>query len=261
MRTKITNAAPPPADIYGDDDSSSAEPSTALATIDASNLSGRPDSTPSSSSEALLDERLREFRGCLDKSALSYFRACELVAQLRDRHWQQRVDAGCPRYKTFEQFAKAELGLSRQRAYEMLRVQAEGLSAVAPLIGIEAVKILASVQPENRPALIESAKAGASTRELAAAAKQLRTANAETKPRAKPLAPEINAHPDAANIRSIITKGNELTQCGPREKHGETTILKFRSQAVTDGAEILITVTIPKFRAATLTIGPSDDDE
>lgn len=172
------------------------------------------------SSEDILDSKLAELSAFLQSSQRDYSRACAIVAELHDLHWMQRTEDGRPKYKTFDQFVRDELGMTKQRAYEMLRVHRVGLAGLAPIIGVSATKMIAAAPAEQQHELIEQAKAGASAREIKAAIGPKREPR-ETPP-SPPTTNEVRARTGLPPIPPSPRR--------PDEPHAHTLVMRGKSE-------------------------------
>jgi hypothetical protein len=88
--------------------------------------------------------------------------------------WTQRVDErGAPRYKAWSQFCDSELGISPTYAYKLTDVAEAYSREQVRLLGAAKLHVTLLVPKEHRDKLLNSALAGASVRQLNAAATKI----------------------------------------------------------------------------------------
>lgn len=166
--------------------------------------------------------------------------------------WKQRTAEDKPRYKSFEEFAKTELGYGKTSAYWMMDVAKAFDERLALEYGVTKLGHILQAPKEDRNLLLERMKAGASVRELAKDAKKKRSAAAATGARvegsrtrdsmgrstagrgraAEPKKKSASAKKsDTITVGKLLGKQQVKLFCKPEKRDGE---LVDRARKITD---------------------------
>jgi len=113
-----------------------------------------------------LDESIARFRVAASNGADSMYAMGSELRRMRDELWQQRTEEGKPKYKSFHQFVKDELGISKDVAYRMMRVVECFSAEQFRQYGAGVLKVLVAAPKEEHKALLEKVDAGATRTEI-----------------------------------------------------------------------------------------------
>ncbi len=126
------------------------------------------------SGEKELDESLARYKLAAENGADSLYLMGVEIRRQRDHLWQQRMEAGKPKYKTWNQFVAAEHDISTSLANRTMRVVENFSRAQFHQYGAKALMVLVGAPKEEHAALLAQADAGATTRELEVEVKKIR---------------------------------------------------------------------------------------
>lgn len=137
-----------------------------------------------------LDQAIERIREARRGSIVAEWVVVETLAQISKKDlWKQRTTAeGKVAYKTFEAFTRAELGIGRKYAEDVLRMYSLFAKEDVEQLGTGKLSIIMRVQPEEHARLLEKAKKGASKREIEEEASSLPRQN-KSKARKPKVAP------------------------------------------------------------------------
>lgn len=102
-----------------------------------------------------------------------------LLILVRDRLWQQRLEDGKPKHKSFEQYVKTELGYSEGHAKRLVKVAEKFSAAEIEKHGTTKLFHVLSAPKEAQPALMSKLEEGAPVAEVDAEVKKIRDAKHE----------------------------------------------------------------------------------
>lgn len=125
-------------------------------------------------SEKDLDDSLARFRAAAATGAVAHYVLGSELARMRDHLWQQRMEDGKPKYKTWHQFVAAETGVSIGFANKMMRLVENFTQEHLQQLGVKALMIILGAPKEDHAALLSKAEDGATTRELEDEVRQIR---------------------------------------------------------------------------------------
>lgn len=107
-----------------------------------------------------LDEEIQRFRDLhvdfVRSSATTFRRAGQSIERIHDRLWQQRLRAGKPKYKSWNQFVEQDLGITVSYA-KKLRAAAKFTDEQIDQLGVTMLALIASAPPERHAHLLEAA--------------------------------------------------------------------------------------------------------
>lgn len=128
------------------------------------------------SSEKELDEVIEEFRKGANDAGEALWRMGTAFRKMHDNLWLQRIDQenGKPKYKSWNQFVKEELDVSKDFAYKRMRVVENFSREQCSKYGLDLLKALLGAPKEDHEALLQKADAGASTSEIAEDVQKIR---------------------------------------------------------------------------------------
>jgi hypothetical protein len=134
---------------------------------------------------AELDANIRCVQTLKMKAARGIWELGDAIRFNYDRHlWKLRVSKkGVPVFKTFRQFAQAELGMSNMHAHRLMRVAAAFTREEMESVGVTKLNLLLQVPPEKRDPLVEAAKSGASRAQLSEAVQKMKDDDKPKRPR------------------------------------------------------------------------------
>jgi hypothetical protein len=125
-----------------------------------------------------LDAHVAEIRSIQQQTGRVGWLLCKAIADgVRSNVWKSRVDgAGKVAYKTYEQFAAAELGMSKKYVQSLIRIYERFIKEVGgkelvEQVGTSKLRLLIAAPPEKQEDVLEKIKKGASKREVAKAAR------------------------------------------------------------------------------------------
>jgi hypothetical protein len=130
-----------------------------------------------------LDKKVAEIRQYGSDFRSKYWHVGNAIKEIADKKlWNQRLDEEAkPTYKSFDQFVKAELGMSSGAAYAAMDVAKDFTESQVREIGSYKASLILSAPKEDQAALLDEAKKGKSGRKLKAAVKAKRAAKGVTK--------------------------------------------------------------------------------
>ncbi len=131
-------------------------------------IAGANENTLAQYTESDLNEAVERVRGLKGDSMASHWRLGQEIKSIFTKQlWKQRNDAeNLPAYKSFNQFVMAELGFSVQNAYWLMDVATNFTEKQVREFGVSKLGAVLVAPKEDRPRLLEAAKAGASVREI-----------------------------------------------------------------------------------------------
>ncbi len=124
--------------------------------------------------EKELDESMARYRKASEQGADSLYLMGIEIRRQRDHLWQQRLENGKPKYKTWNQFVAAEHDISTSLANRTMRVVENFSQAQFHEYGAKALMVLVGAPKEEHAALLAQADGGATTRELEESVRQIR---------------------------------------------------------------------------------------
>jgi hypothetical protein len=155
--------------------------------------SPQPDVTPRLSApicEADLNAAVKQVHELKSRAALSMWTLGRAILDIHDRQlWKVRSRQGRPAYKSFAQFSRTELGLSKVHAFRLMAVARAFSEEQVASFGTTKLALVLQAPPEHREALLSLAKHGASTRALSLG----------------PSSPQVAQLADLAPVRSYLT--------------------------------------------------------
>ena len=139
-----------------------ADESTSLALV-PSTIEGKIEA-PAVELDAAVQEILVLQRG---HAASAWLLAKKVSEVSKDQLWKQRRDdEGNPKYRTFEQFAQAELNMSRKHATDLLRLFVSFSEEDFRLHGPTKLRLVLAAPEERQAEVLEKLKGGAGRREI-----------------------------------------------------------------------------------------------
>jgi hypothetical protein len=118
------------------------------------------------SSEKELDESIARFNAAATAGGDTIWLMGVELTKMRDSLWQQRTEAGKPKYRSFNQFVQEELEVSKSLAYRFMRIIENFSREQIQKYGSQILKVLVAAPKEEHQALLEKADNGATTRDL-----------------------------------------------------------------------------------------------
>ncbi len=117
-------------------------------------------------SEQELDEEITKFRAAGKSATQNSYQMGVSLVRMREGLWQQRLEGGKPKYKSFAQFVTSELQISKSYADVLQNVVTNFSAEQFEKLGVSALKWIGAAPKEDRPMLLAMAEAGASKRDL-----------------------------------------------------------------------------------------------
>lgn len=135
---------------------------------------------PVVANEKELDAALERYRKAGQVYGVgSYMMAVE-IAKIHDHLWQQRVEGGKPKYKSWAQFVQTELGISVPYANRLRAIASKFSQKECEAHGVKMLMVIAAAPKEDHAQLMAKADEGATTRELDAEVRKIREAKGIT---------------------------------------------------------------------------------
>ena len=134
--------------------------------------------------EKLLDEAVADFKKLNSGFGKTSWGIAQKLTQIYESDlWKaRRNEKGEVAYKTFEDFTRAELGIGRKYAQNLMRICANFTEADLIEHGTSKLQLVVSAPAEMREQLLEEVKAGASKRQIAEKAQKPRPGKSMKKP-------------------------------------------------------------------------------
>lgn len=158
-----------------------------------------------------LDKAVHDVEKLKGSAAESFWELGKKIVEIDEKQlWKLRVtDKGAPAYKGFDAFVTAELKMSPAHAYNAMEC-ARGYETAAEVraLGHTKAVLVLKAAPEDRPALAEKAKAGASKREIAKGVAESRAKHGSPK---KTLKAKAGAKGAAAKAKNHATKTEKVS--------------------------------------------------
>lgn len=131
---------------------------------------------PVVANEKELDAALERYRKAGEVYGVgSYLMGVE-IAKIHDHLWQQRLDGGKAKYKSWAQFVQSELGISVPYANRLRTIAAKFTKDACEKYGVKMLMIVAAAPKEDHAHLMAKADEGATTRELDEEVRKIREA-------------------------------------------------------------------------------------
>lgn len=135
---------------------------------------------PVVANEKELDAALERYRKAGEVYGVgSYLMGVE-IAKIHDHLWQQRLEGGKAKYKSWAQFVQTELGISVPYANRLRTIAAKFTKDACEKYGVKMLMIVAAAPKEDHAQLMAKAEGGATTRELDAEVRKIREAKGIT---------------------------------------------------------------------------------
>lgn len=135
---------------------------------------------PVIANEKELDAALARYRAASESTANSLYLMGIEIAKIHDHLWQQRLEGGKPKYKSWSQFVATELAISVPYANRLKLVTEKFTADHFEKYGAKALMVMSAAPKEDHAALMAKADEGATTRELDAEVKKIREAKGIT---------------------------------------------------------------------------------
>lgn len=115
-----------------------------------------------------LDKAVEKIKGLLLAAMVNQWHlACEMTDLSKSQMWKQRTnDKGDVAHRTFEEFAKTELGMTSRYANELLRLRVEFTEEQVRQYPFASLRIVMTAPKERRELLMEKLKEGATRADL-----------------------------------------------------------------------------------------------
>lgn len=131
---------------------------------------------PVVANEKELDAALDRYRKASESTANGLYLMGVEIAKIHDHLWQQRLEGGKSKYKSWSQFVATELAISVPYANRLKQVVEKFSENDFNKYGAKALMVMAAAPKEDHARLMEAAENGASTRELDAEVRKIREA-------------------------------------------------------------------------------------
>lgn len=135
---------------------------------------------PVVANEKELDAALERFRKAEKVYGAGSFMMAVEIANFHDHLWQQRLEGGKAKYKSWDQFVRTELGITVQYANRLRAVAAKFSQKDCEAYGVKMLMVIAAAPKEDHERLMEKASNGASTREVDEEVRKIREAKGIT---------------------------------------------------------------------------------
>lgn len=163
-------------------------------------------------SAADLDNAIADVEKLKGSAAESYWELGKKILEINEKSlWKLRVDSkGAAKYKGFDAFVNAELKMSPAHAYNAMEC-AQGYKTGAEVreLGHTKAVMILKAAPEDRPALRDKAKAGATTRALGKDVAASRAKNGS--PKKNSLKAKAGAKGAAAKAKVNVAKSEKVS--------------------------------------------------
>jgi hypothetical protein len=129
-----------------------------------------------------LDKYVEEIRAIQQQTGRVGWQLCQAIASgARSNVWKARQTAdGKVAYKTYEQFAAHELGMSKKYVQSLIRIHERFSKEMIEQAGTSKLRLLIAAPPEKQGEVLEKIKRGASKREVGRAARDEKKAPKKT---------------------------------------------------------------------------------
>jgi hypothetical protein len=113
-------------------------------------------------SEEALDVALAAVKKAKDAGAMSFWEMGQAVLHIYDQrlYTQRKAEDGKPKYKSFEQFARQELAMSKRHVFRMMDVARLYSRDDFQAVGVSKLAMIAQVPEEMATEMLERARAG-----------------------------------------------------------------------------------------------------
>lgn len=135
---------------------------------------------PVVANEKELDAALERYRKASESTANSLYLMGVEIAKIHDHLWQQRLEGGKPKYKSWSQFVATELAISVPYANRLKQVAEKFTMDHFEKYGAKALMVMAAAPKEDHAQLMAKADEGATTRELDVEVRKIREAKGIT---------------------------------------------------------------------------------
>lgn len=135
---------------------------------------------PMVANEKELDAALDRYRKASESTANGLYLMGVEIAKIHDHLWQQRLEGGKPKYKSWSQFVATELTISVPYANRLKQVVEKFSEDDFNKYGAKALMVMAAAPKEDHAQLMSKADSGATTRELDAEVRKIREAKGIT---------------------------------------------------------------------------------
>lgn len=129
---------------------------------------------PVVANEKELDAALDRYRRASESTANGLYLMGVEIAKIHDHLWQQRLEGGKPKYKSWSQFVATELAISVPYANRLKQVAEKFSEDDFNKYGAKALMVMAAAPKEDHAQLMAKADQGATTRELDAEVRKIR---------------------------------------------------------------------------------------
>lgn len=129
---------------------------------------------PVVANEKELDAALDRYRKASESTANGLYLMGVEIAKIHDHLWQQRLEGGKPKYKSWSQFVATELAISVPYANRLKQVAEKFSEDDFNKYGAKALMVMAAAPKEDHAQLMARADQGATTRELDAEVRKIR---------------------------------------------------------------------------------------
>lgn len=138
--------------------------------------------------ERELDELVREIHQLKGATAIGGFLIGRKVGEIYDgQMWKLRTEDGkTPRYRTFESFCNAELGIGHTHAYDLMDVSKKYTEDQVRAFGTKKLSIIIKAPPEDQPALLADLEKGDGRKALEEKVKKLKQDKEYVRPTRNP---------------------------------------------------------------------------
>ena len=184
-------------------------------------------------SEKELDDEIAKFVEAGRVAAGSNYLMGISLVRLRDHLWQQRVEKGKPKYKSFEQFVSQELGISRAFATSLINVATNFTREQFDRLGMTPLKWIGAAPKEDRPMLLAMAEAGATSRTIQEEVGRIRREKGVTYMEGASTTARNAAHAENSSVRPAPTPAAATAAAKARRKPTPAITIALKSEQMT----------------------------